>query len=322
MARFSSWAAWAALLSCAVVLAGCAQSAAPTTQTTGDGLSATDTTGIMRGVVVDMAIRPLEGATISIQKPGGEAMESTSASDGSWGFDALDPGTYSVSVSRQYHVPALTVASVRAGEQDPPLVRVILEADLEAVPYVAVAKFDGFLQCGLRGGTGGVAACRIADSVAPVLDDRSTYQVDVENGPLWVQGEMVWRASQPLSDQLGFYFTQFDADGNGRFMGIYPLNMGKSPLLLAIDSDGVGHCFSCVETPFNMSAWARLQVTAMAGEMDATTPPTTVCSPTGQPCLTGYGVVLNQQFEVFLHFFYRTVPPEGWRFTNDGEPPL
>jgi hypothetical protein len=33
-------------------------------------------------------------------------------------------------------------------------------------------------------------------------------------------------------------------------------------------------------------------------------------------------VVLNQKFDFFLHSFYRTVPPDGWRFTRDGDPPV
>ena len=31
--------------------------------------------------------------------------------------------------------------------------------------------------------------------------------------------------------------------------------------------------------------------------------------------------MVNQPFEAFFHVFYGCVPPEGWLFTVDGEPP-
>ncbi len=104
-------------------------------------------------------------------------------------------------------------------------------------------------------------------------------------------------------------------------MGQYPLNHGKSPLLLTINSTGVGKCATCVEKPVNMTNWSFLEIQGMSGEMTATTPPPT-CSPTGSPCLAGLGVTLNQDFALFLHIFYRAVPPPGWHFATDGDPPL
>jgi hypothetical protein len=35
----------------------------------------------------------------------------------------------------------------------------------------------------------------------------------------------------------------------------------------------------------------------------------------------GYGVAVNQQYRLITHMFYGYLPPEGWRFSNDGEPP-
>lgn len=285
-----------------------------------DGLVATETTGILRGIVVDSAIRPLSGARITIQRPGADALHNVSNAAGNWGFDDLEPGTYAVTGTLDLHVPTQTIAYVRAGDHAPVLVRLLLEADVAAQPYVAAVKMQGFMECGVRGGTGG-ASCQTLNAAGNITSSRSSIRFPVENGPLWIQGEMVWKPGQPLADQMGFYFVQYEQNAaNNHYMGIYPLNMGKSPLLLAVDTEGVGHCATCVEAPLNMTAWAELQVTGMAGEMSSTTPPPT-CSPTGSPCLTGVGVVVNQQFDIFLHIFYRTTPPDGWRFSTDGEPP-
>ena len=33
------------------------------------------------------------------------------------------------------------------------------------------------------------------------------------------------------------------------------------------------------------------------------------------------GLVTSQQFDAFFHAFYNMLPPEGWQFSVDGDPP-
>lgn len=78
-----------------VPLAGCSQGGSPDEADVNLpdlGLEATATTGLIRGVVVDEAIRPIEGAKISLQA-GSASQETTTTPEGAFGFDGLEPGT-------------------------------------------------------------------------------------------------------------------------------------------------------------------------------------------------------------------------------------
>src|SRR5687767_10257567 len=62
-------------------------------------LEATATTGVIRGIVVDEAIRPVAGAEVGTTLPDGAgARNTTSADDGAFGFDGLPPGTYFLTI--------------------------------------------------------------------------------------------------------------------------------------------------------------------------------------------------------------------------------
>lgn len=283
------------------------------------GLEATPTLGVLLGVAVDEAIRPLGNVTVQVASTQGPARTTQSRADGLWGFADLEAGTYVVSANRSGHVPVQTVATVRAGVPDPPLVHLVLDTDPDQQPYVVALSFDGFLPCGLRGGTGGVHCAQITQTRA-AMSDRSTILVPVEAGPSWVQLEVHWDATQPLSDQMGLYIRQVpNDDGNDAYMGIYPLNQGPSPVVLAVDGDGVGHCHTCVEEPLNHTRWQEMDIAVRSGELSATTPPPT-CSPTGSPCLAGVGATVNQKFQLFVHILYRATPPPDWLFSRDGPP--
>lgn len=303
-----------------LLLSGCTDGEPSPASEPGDQLVATADTGLLRGVVVDEAFRPVAGVAIAVSRLDAEARSAETGDDGTFGFDGLAPGSYVVQATKAGYLSKTVVASVQAQVAEPPIVQVPLARDLETIPYVIVATMDGFIECGVRGGTGGVAACRLADGAID-LAEESEFDLPIDPGPSWLQTEMVWEANQPLADYLGFYVTQVVAGGYGDYMGIYPLNMGVSPLLMTIDSAGVGTCATCVERPLPMGNWTGVRLSAMAGELASTTPPD-VCSPTGSPCLTGYGAAFEQRFTFYQHVFYRGGPPDGWRFTSDGAPPL
>src|SRR5687767_9017090 len=89
-----------ALLMAATLLSGCTGGGGKPAQTTGPAadfedldLKATETTGLIRGLVVDEAIRPVAGADVGTTLPDGSARNTTSAADGAFGFDGLPPGT-------------------------------------------------------------------------------------------------------------------------------------------------------------------------------------------------------------------------------------
>src|ERR1041385_6406528 len=84
------------------LLAGCSSNnhaATPAGPSFDDlGLQATQTTGVIRGVVVADAIRPLAGAKVALSGPEGRTTNTTA--QGTFGFDGLAAGTYFVRVSK------------------------------------------------------------------------------------------------------------------------------------------------------------------------------------------------------------------------------
>ena len=83
----------AQLLVLALLLAGCSEPTEtpdePFDASLDDELEATAETGVIRGVVVDAAIVPVAGVTVTID---GLDQETTSNEAGAFGFDGLEPG--------------------------------------------------------------------------------------------------------------------------------------------------------------------------------------------------------------------------------------
>src|SRR5688572_24479115 len=93
-----------ALALLAPLLAGCSgggdEPAGP------DEVQATPTTGILRGVVVDAAIRPMAGVKVSVPVPDGSVRNSTTVDDGAFAFAGLEPGAYVVRAQKLGYLDA------------------------------------------------------------------------------------------------------------------------------------------------------------------------------------------------------------------------
>ncbi len=180
----------------AVTLAGCAeeQVAEPEDEFSEDlGLEATDSTGIIRGVVVDQSIVPLADAKIELK---GQDKETVSNENGEFGFADLEPGNYFLSVSKLGFGKVQQSVSVEAGVDKPPVVRILLESDPSSMPYTEIVVFEGYLQCGAGiGGVGSTNPCALADSV-------NTFDSYVNDGLNMTQLEMVWKGTNVLGDGL------------------------------------------------------------------------------------------------------------------------
>src|SRR5690242_6986744 len=83
--------------------------------------------GLLRGVVVDEAIRPLGNA--SVTAAGTTAtVNATTTDDGLFAFEGLEPGVYVVTVTKQFYSSQQTTADVRLGEEGP-LVKFTLQPE-------------------------------------------------------------------------------------------------------------------------------------------------------------------------------------------------
>jgi hypothetical protein len=136
-----------------VILAGCADSAAPEPVDTfsddfEENLVATSTTGVIRGVIVDNAILPVLGVTVKILALAKETMTNDA---GAFGFSNLDPGTYFLEISKPGYNTTQSSATVVAGEAKPPIVKIQITPNPTTQPYVESTTLAGHLACGAAG---------------------------------------------------------------------------------------------------------------------------------------------------------------------------
>ena len=97
--------------------------------------------GAISGVVVDDAIRPVAGATVTLASTGANA---TSDEEGLFTFLDLEPGFYAMSAGAPLFLPTQVTADVVAGETAK--VKVQLLRDPTPQPYHTTYKHEGFMQ--------------------------------------------------------------------------------------------------------------------------------------------------------------------------------
>ncbi|MEA3202654.1 MAG: Carboxypeptidase regulatory-like domain [Thermoplasmata archaeon] len=326
------------LLLLAVSLGGCSsKAAAPTPATAGDlDLQATATTGVIRGVVVDEAIRPLAGAAVTATAQG-HTLATNSTASGSFGFQGLPPGTYIVKAHKAGFKDVQTSAEVKAGVGDPAPVKVTLGTDTSFVrPYAVGFVFRGFIDCGVTTPAVGIAVCSIpngptcgADPVpctGNVTADNFAAFVPVDGGvPLWIQHELVWKATQTAGDQFTIAArtgtaAQFKSNNYERDLPDQPT--GTSPLLAVVNTTTIQK-FDIGRNGTGLEP--AIFTGGVPGTGDQVCEPVVVPAPEpvgpfGGFCLFDTGATLEQDFTLYTHIFYGFTPPAGYRFTADGEP--
>lgn len=300
----------AALLLCsAVLLGGCAAQSASTdgssTQASDVKVEATQTTGVIRGIVVDDAVRPLSNAVVTLTADGKLRSTNTTVTGG-FGFQGLAPGTYFVKAHKLGYRDSQTSAEVKAGDSNPAITKVQLAQDAGTKPYYSVVAFKGFIVCT----TSFVAVCGAPNVVSNVLlcpafhvcqgnvtDDRFGWDFYYEPNATMIQSELVWQSSQPFSTQLTLSMENI-SDCTADSDSYIELVTGDSPLHNVADAKEIatgtigGSC-SIFHSIFS-----------------------------GDTAGTPAGVTINQDFRAFSHSFYHFTPPEGWTFSKDGDPPV
>ncbi len=284
----------------AVTLAGCAEGTEPVTSNDEEVFEdfeaeATSTTGVIRGVVVDQAIVPLDGAVVKIKSLG---LEATTNEEGAFAFSDLEPGSYFLEASKVGYTPIQTSAMVEAGVDKPPVVRIALTFDPESQPLIMHMTFNGFIKCSTVTVVLRLAACAVPGLVGLDLGDDFITYVDTVEGdhPAWVQSELVWKSTQPTGDRLNM----------GNFGGSAS-QVGSSPVVIMRNgtywSGGDNYA-----NDSNQIAWR-----VFAGPMDGT----------DVGGLWGLGVVVEQKFDMYITQMYNHEPHEGYTFVEEGmyEPP-
>lgn len=305
----------AILLLAAAFLAGCTQAnPAPAPEGEADfddlGLQADETTGVMRGVVIDDAIRPLVGVLINVT---GTAAHSTTTNDeGLFGLSNLEPGTYFVSASKAGFLPTQQSVEVIAGVEEPPIVKILLTADATTAPFAQTHAFDGYIECSVSFVAAGLAAC----SAVGLPNDKFIVTYSLERPPQWIQSEMHWASTQAVSPELDLVYS---APGSGALLDNYAEDYGPSPLLIQVNQT--------LAANRSLGAGADLMVRVFNQPIEGTE--------TGDPvggddcidrpflggCTTGVGVTLQQRFTILTTVFYGYQPPADWLYVVDGPYP-
>jgi hypothetical protein len=321
-------------------------------------LEATATTGVIRGIVVDEAIRPLAGAEIGTTLPdGGAVRNTTSAEDGAFGFDGLPPGTYFLTVSKPGFLTQQANADVVVGISDPPITKVLLTADPTSLPYVGAYQFDAFIACSFTLVTVSFAACGLA---AEQTNNAFLVNYWPDKAPKHVQIEAIWQSTQALGGELGLSVTALGPPQ----VGVNGTS-GPSPIYITInETQALQHNFTSPDEsdpPITIrlfssqlsgtdavpeeqvhSLWASTLYEPYNGTgLNPLVDQATDQDPTGlaqnpfshPECIRypvlfascwgagGVGMALEQRVTVYTHIFYGYMPPADWRFSASGSPP-
>lgn len=289
-----------------VLLAGCAADApAGPLNEFDDGLQATDTTGVIRGIVVDPTITPVPDAVITLQ---GLDREARSNPDGAFGFGDLEPGAYFLTTSKPGYNSTQTSITVEAGVDRPPVVKVLLEPNPSLQPFIEEITFQGFLACGVAVFYTSVG-CTTFGFIAGITDSEAIWGLDFDVLPGWAQGELVWTDTQPLSGKFIWQIVPSEYPGSPQ-PHIGYMETEKSPALAYLNQ-------SAIEENGEWMLDKGVDYRFFAG-------PHELC-PAGTPegvNRFGCGATLEQETQVFIHHFYNFAPEPGWRFTSDGAHPI
>ena len=303
---------WSAVVLVAVLLAGCAGGGPSDANTLADDPSL----GTLAGVVVDDAVRPVEGASVNVT--GGLApVNATTDANGRFAIPGLQPGSYVVRVSKEFFSPHEQAVVVQAGLAEPELVRFQLVFEPRSVPYSNLYKFEGMFECGVWPTNGcanvniitGIMLCSLDLPCFNTTQDRSVELIPIDGVPTFLQSEMVWEPTTAtgtaMTFGLGSATRQELQDG---FADGHNYTEGESPLMLTLNGS--------VMAERGIGADRMLLIQVSAGD---SMPLPASCEPLNDHC--GVGASVQQSYTTYTHAFFGYFPPAGWLFSVDGPPP-
>ena len=281
------------LVLASLLLAGCSdggpKAGATDVPASVQDVEVTSTTGAIRGVVIDETITPIVAATITLA---GLERTASTADDGGFVFNGLEPGDYFLSASKAGYATVQSTATVRAGVE-PPLVKIQLSRLAGTEAYANTQQWSGFTQCAVSVSVVFAQACG-------VVDDRFIQYFAIDSIPTFMQAEMHWQSTQAVTPKLQLNFYQ---SGTTDWKAV----AGVSPLLLTAYGD------EFVEAKTENATDNPMRVS----------PPYLQCSggvtnPASCDPQTVAIVNVNQAYEVFLTQFYGFTPRDGWLLAVDG----
>ncbi|MEA3142808.1 MAG: Carboxypeptidase regulatory-like domain [Thermoplasmata archaeon] len=290
----------AALLATAL-LAGCSGKATGNAGSSLDqaakdlDVKATATTGVIRGVVVDTAIRPVVGLKVTTQSKG-QAVSAETSNAGAFAFEGLAAGTYFLKTHKAGYEDTQTSVDVAAGESAPAVTKIQVTADPSSKPSVDLFHFKGFMECSAVAGTpltgGFFTPCENPATGAPVGNENSHTAFNVTGNTTWVQGTLIWNPTNPLGAELYYNLFYSQSDYPASIVGF-----GRGPSPLQVDVNGTD------ANKFGESGHILFEGAASRS--------------TTQGFL---GAAFQQDFDAYIVVFHGFAPPAGYSFAKDGAP--
>jgi hypothetical protein len=202
------------------------------------GLDATDETGVVAGIVADLALHPIAGVHVALPETGGSTMTDEA---GLFGFEGLPAGVYVVEASKAGWNATRVPVEVLAGVSQPDALVIRMSPDPSTTPYIlyshSVLNLDAavyvvgstFTAGGFTGNTSFEAAFELA------------------SGASWFQNELVWEPQTELADDVRLFCGVY-VEGASEYT-LYNETFGKSPLTLGFEvppGTGVdrGYCWA------------------------------------------------------------------------------
>ncbi|MGB0651561.1 MAG: carboxypeptidase-like regulatory domain-containing protein [Thermoplasmatota archaeon] len=282
------------LLTAALLLAGCSDDPPPS-EDLDDPFNDQDVDlrsgkGLLRGVVVDQGIRPLEEAEVFIRPA---QLTATTDVNGAFQFVDLDPGTYFITASKPGYDEVQQTVDVVANVEDPRIVRVLLEAVPGTEPSVETFSFNGFIECS-AGTPATFHECGATGA------DQATAYFPLEGSVRWIQTEILWQSTQPTGDTM--YVVQgICACSDQTSFPDFPERFNETAEATSVHLTQVGEAFIGAQ----LAAGADTLVVSLSS---------------GGPA-NGTGLALNQEFNVYATVFSNMDPQPGWSFVEDGDHP-
>ncbi len=306
----------------ATVLAGCAESTGDEELDNGPSIDATETTGGIRGVVVDQAIVPVQGVTVVVD---GLGITVETDESGLFLFEGLDAGTYFLTASHPLYDVVQQSAVVEAGVSRPPAVRIQLTRLIAEDPYVSIQQFNGNIFCSANvvgayseecGEGVGIprSSCFLINHPGGCVSNPVMPGERVLKNPSNAPGQE-WYVDSPnvqtfVIEQTWEPSLEVSASGGGQFRTFYGINWVCDPFC------GADHGFGQVVA--NSPLYAQVLPESFEGlNYTSETRFTTFTYAADNP-----GLIVEQPYELFVSTSYFLPLPEGWSFLNGDERPF
>lgn len=291
-------------------LAGCSGGKEPAGGK-GGGLIVTPTTGGIRGIVVDQAIVPVQGARITIS--GGA--NTTSGADGTFNFTGLEPGDYIITAGKPGYVPVQASATVEANVPDPPVVKVLLQALTTAQPYVDHFKLEGFYECAFSHNNPGFSITDSCDFVYRTGWDAANESGSPPPAPRTVQHNVNTQFIDVPSDTFSIVQEAYWSDES---LSVMMILLSSTPIDNGCDCSETDYMDVTMEQP----TYSRLDRFDASGTELEGFPLGERVAARGFLSWDTTSTAQNLQFTVITTLFHNTPAPEGWTFETRDQYPI